>query len=117
MAKTRLSDLAPFDASDYLDGEDVIAEYLAAALEDPDPEAFLVAVRDVAKARGIADVATNAGLGRESLYKTLRPGAKPRFDTVRSVLGALGVRIELTPISARSRPRQKRRAVKNLSAS
>ncbi len=82
--------LAPFEASDYLDSEEVIAEYLTAALEDPDPDAFLTAVRDVAKARGIATIAAKAGLGRESLYKTLRPGAQPRFETVRRLLDALG---------------------------
>ena len=89
-------DLAPFDASDYLDNEVTIAEYLAAALENPDQDAFLIAVRDVAKARGIADVATRAGLGRESLYKTLKPGAKPRFDTVRRLLAALGVKLDVS---------------------
>jgi probable addiction module antidote protein len=88
-------DLAPFDASDYLDSEEVIAEYLAAALDDPDPGAFLAAVGDVAKARGMTDVAANSGLGRESLYKALRPGAKPRFDTVRRLLDALDVRLEV----------------------
>ncbi len=88
--------LAPFDASDYLDNEKTIAEYLAAALENPDQDAFLIAVRDVAKARGIADVAARAGLGRESLYKTLKPGAKPRFDTVRRLLSALGVKLDVS---------------------
>lgn len=91
--------LAPFDASDYLDNEETIAEYLAAALENPDPDAFLIAVRDVAKARGIAQVAATAGLGRESLYKALRPGAQPRFDTVRRLLEALGVRLDVEPVS------------------
>ena len=99
MRKKTPLQLAPFDASDYLDGEEVIAEYLAAALEDPDPNAFLVAVGDVAKARGMTHVAAATGLGRESLYKTLRPGAKPRFDTVRSILVSLGVRLELAPAS------------------
>lgn len=89
-------DPAPFDASDYLDNEMTIAEYLAAALENPDQDAFLVAVRDVAKARGIADVAARAGLGRESLYKTLKPGARPRFDTVRRLLAALGVKLDVS---------------------
>ena len=63
--------IAPFDASDYLDNEEVVAEYLAAALEDPNPNVFLRAVADVAKARGISKVAKDAGLGRESLYKAL----------------------------------------------
>ena len=91
--------LAPFDASDYLDNEEIIAEYLAAALEDPDLDAFLVAVRDVAKARGIANIAERAGLGRESLYKTLKPGAQPRFDTVRRLLAALGVKLDVVSLS------------------
>ncbi len=53
--------------------------------------------RDVAKARGIANVAAIAGVGRESLYKTLQPGAKPRFDTVRRLLAALGVKLNVSP--------------------
>ena len=93
MDKSNRLNLAPFDASDYLDSEEVIAEYLTVALEDPDPDAFLMAVRDVAKARGIATIAENAGLGRESLYKALRPGAQPRFDTIRRILDALGVKL------------------------
>lgn len=89
--------LAAFDASDYLDSEETIAEYLRAALANPDPDAFLTAVRDVAKARGISRVAAEAGLGRESLYKALKPGAHPRFDTMRRLLGALGVRLDIAP--------------------
>lgn len=96
MKKASDVNLQPFDASDYLDSDETIAEYLKVALEDSDPEAFMVAVRDVAKARGIATVAADAGLGRESLYKSLRPGAQPRFDTVRRLLGALGVELEFT---------------------
>lgn len=95
MSNRNQLDLAPFDASDYLDSEEVIAEYLTVALEDPDPDAFLMAVRDVAKVRGIATIAANAGLGRESLYKTLKPGAQPRFDTVRRLLAALGVKLDV----------------------
>jgi len=97
MSKTNQLKLASFDASDYLDNEEVIAEYLTIALEDPDPHAFLTAVRDVAKVRGIATIAANAGLGRESLYKTLKPGAQPRFDTVRRLLEALGVSLRVEP--------------------
>ena len=84
------------DASDYLDDEATIAEYLSAALENPDPDSFLTAVRDLTKVRGISRVAAGAGLGRESLYKALRPGAQPRFDTVRRLLGALGVRLDVS---------------------
>lgn len=93
--------IGPFDASDYLDNEETIAEYLSAALEDPDQDAFLTAVRDVAKARGIANVAAKAGLGRESMYKTLKSGAKPRFETVRRLLSALDVKLDVSPSKER----------------
>jgi probable addiction module antidote protein len=86
---------APFDAADYLDDEETIAEYLTAALEDPNPDLFLVAVRDVARARGMAQLARDTGLGRESLYKALAPGSKPRYDTVLKVLRALGVKLHV----------------------
>ena len=59
---------ATFDAADYLNDEETIAEYLTAALEDPNPDVFLAAIRDVARARGMAQLAKDAGLGRESLY-------------------------------------------------
>jgi probable addiction module antidote protein len=87
--------LAVFDASEYLDNEEVIAEYLSAALEDPNPDVFLRAVANVAKARGIGEVARAAGLGRESLYKALAPGAKVRYETVRKVLESLGVKLTI----------------------
>ncbi|HQZ03882.1 MAG TPA: putative addiction module antidote protein [Thauera sp.] len=90
--------IATFDAADYLNDEETIAEYLTAALEDPNPDVFLAAVRDVARARGMAQLAKDAGLGRESLYKALAPGAKPRYDTVLKLLHALGVKISATPV-------------------
>ena len=71
----------PFDAADYLDSEEVIAEYLNVALASEHPDLFLQAIADVAKARGMAQLAKDTGLGRESLYKALTPGAKPRYDT------------------------------------
>lgn len=82
---------APFDAADYLTDDESIAEYITAALEDPNPEVFLVAVKDVARARGMSQLAKDTGLGRESLYKALSPGAKPRYDTVLKVVRALGI--------------------------
>ena len=89
---------AAFDAADYLNDEETIAAYLTAALEDPNPDVFLAAVRDVARARGMAQHAKDAGLGRESLYKALTPGAKPRYDTMLKLLHALGVKISATPV-------------------
>jgi probable addiction module antidote protein len=91
---------ARFDASDYLDSEEAISEYLNAALEDGDADLLLAAIADIAKARGIARIAADAGLGRESLYKTLAPGSKPRMDTVIKLLRALGVKLNVVPESA-----------------
>ena len=85
--------LAPFHASDHLDSEETIVEYLTAAMEDENPNVLLAALKEVARARGVARVAKAAGLGRESLYKTLAPGSHPRFETVSAILRALGVRL------------------------
>jgi len=87
-----------FDAADYLDSEEVIAEYLNVALESEHPDLFLQAIADVAKARGMAQLAKDTGLGRESLYKALAPGAKPRYDTVLKLIRALGVELQMTPV-------------------
>jgi probable addiction module antidote protein len=87
------TEYAPFDASSHLDNEEVIAEYLTAAAEDEDQNVLLAALANVAKARGMARIAEAAGLGRESLYKTLAPGSHPRFETIRAILRALNVEI------------------------
>lgn len=93
MTKTRKPiKLIPFDAARYLDSEEAIAEYMTAVLEAEDPDLLLLALGDVARAKGMAQVAKDAGLGRESLFKALTPGAKPRFDTVLKVAKALGVK-------------------------
>lgn len=91
---TQYSDLK---VSDFLDSDEVIAEYLNAAFEDGDPQVFLMALGEVAKARGMTYIAAKSGLGRESLYKALRPTAHPRFETIFSILGALGVKLTVAP--------------------
>ncbi len=91
-----MENFSKFDAADYLDSEEMIAEYLTAALEDENPDVFLAAIADVAKARGMSAVAQSTGLGRESLYKALAPGAKPRYDTILKVLHGLGVKLTIT---------------------
>ncbi len=85
-----------FDVSESLDNEELIAEYLSAALEDENPDVFLAAVGHVAKARGMSEIASKPGLGRESLYKAFSPGAKPRYETVQKVLGSLGVKMHVS---------------------
>jgi probable addiction module antidote protein len=90
-----------FDPVDYLDSEEMITEYLTAALEEGDPDLFLNALANVAKARGITQLAKDSGLGRESLYKTLSAGAKPRFDTILKITKALGVPLTVRSEAAR----------------
>ena len=85
--------LAPFDAADYLKDDATIAEFLNAALEDGSPDVILQAVRTAARARGMSQLARDAGIGRESLYKALAPGAKPRYDTILKLLPALGIQL------------------------
>jgi len=99
-----MTELARFDAADYLDSEEAMAEYLAACLEDSNPAVFLAALSDVAKAKGMTEIARAAGLGRESLYKALAPGAHPRHETVQKVVRALGFELSVTPIKKVSVP-------------
>jgi len=98
MTKARMPlKLVAFDAARYLDDDEAIAEYVTAVLETNDPDLLLLALSDVARAKGMAQVAKDAGLGRESLYKALAPGAKPRFETIMKVARALGVQFTAQP--------------------
>jgi probable addiction module antidote protein len=98
-AKTKTDlGLAPFDAADYLGDGEAVAEFLSAALEDGDPDIFLQAIRTAARARGMSQLARDTGLGRESLYKALAPGAKPRYDTMLKLVQALGVRLRVAAV-------------------
>jgi probable addiction module antidote protein len=69
---------------------------LNAALEENDPELFLIAISDVIKATGAKDVAARMGHGEKSIYKSIKPGAKPRYDTVFKMIDALGLKIQIT---------------------
>jgi probable addiction module antidote protein len=95
IAKSNRLKLSVFEVSDYLDNETVIAEYLSLAARDDNSDVLLKALSDVAKARGMAHVAEASGLGRESLYKALKPGAKPRYETIAAVMKALNVKFEV----------------------
>lgn len=89
-----------FDVAEFLEDEETIAEYLNMALDDPNPEMLLLAVKNIARARGMTQLAQDSGLGRESLYKALSEGAKPRYDTLLKVVRALGVKLHAEPIHA-----------------
>ena len=97
--KIRVADLPEFDAAEYLDSEKAIAEYLTVMIEGGDPAMLAAALGDIARARGMSEIATASGLTREALYKALRPNAQPRFETVNRVCAALGVRLVAQPIS------------------
>lgn len=86
-----------FDTSKYLDSAEMIAEYLNQALASGDSDLLMLAIGDAAKAHGIAQIARDTGLGRESLYKAIAVGAKPRLDTVLKIFNALNVRVYLYP--------------------
>lgn len=89
-----MNKLTTFDITQYLDNKEMIAEYLSQVLEDGDMDELLEAIGNIAKAKGMSQIAADTGLGRESLYKTFQSGSKPRFETVMKVLHSLGVNIK-----------------------
>ncbi|UQB77173.1 putative addiction module antidote protein [Pseudomonas shirazica] len=90
--------LIPFDMAALLSSDEAITEYLSQVLADGDTEEIIRALGHIARARGMTQIATESGLGRESLYKALSPGAKPRFDTVLKVIRALGSTSSFSPM-------------------
>jgi probable addiction module antidote protein len=86
-------DVPEFDAAHYLESETIIAAYLTDILEANDAALLASALGDIARARGMTEIAKTAGITREALYKALRPDSAPRFDTVSRVCAALGVRL------------------------
>jgi probable addiction module antidote protein len=85
-----------WDAVDYLKTDEDMANYLEAAIEDSDPALISAALGDIARAKGMSQVARKAGLGRESLYKALSPNGNPEFATILKVVKALGLRLHAT---------------------
>lgn len=88
-----MSSTRPWDAAEHLQSEADMVAYLEAAFEDGDPSLIAAALGDIARARGMTQVARDAGLGRESLYKALSAEGHPEFATIMKVLGALGLRL------------------------
>ncbi len=96
MAKAK-TETKPWDVVEHLETADDMAAYLEAALEDGDPGLVAAALGDIARAEGMAQVARESGLGRESLYKALSPEGNPEFATVLKVVRALGLRFRVVP--------------------
>jgi probable addiction module antidote protein len=90
-----------FDAAEYLDSDEAIAAYMNEVIAEGDDDLFLSALSDIARARGMTKIAEDSGLGRESLYKALRPGAKPGFFTIAKVVAALGVNLRVATKAAK----------------
>ena len=86
----------PWDITRYLDSDEAIAAYLDAVLEEEDPALLAAALGDVARVRGMTQVARETGLGRESLYKALSKQGNPEFGTVLKVMHALGLRLHVS---------------------
>ena len=95
-----MTTITRFDVADYLESEEMIAEYLSISMEDPDPAVFLMAVAAVARARGMTQLAKDTGLGRESLYKALSGEGNPSFATILKVMSALGLKLHAAPLHA-----------------
>jgi len=89
-----MTNTTTFDVSQYLDSKEMIAEYLSQVLKDGDMNELLNAIGNIAKAKGMSQIAKDTGLGRESLYKTFSADAKPRFETVMKVLNSFGVKLQ-----------------------
>ncbi len=96
--KIKVSELASFDAAEHLKTDEAIALYISPVIEDGDVGELALALGIAARARDMSDIAQASGLSREALYKALRPGSAPRFDTVNRVCAALGVRLVAQPV-------------------
>ncbi len=92
--------ISEWDPSEHLETQEDIIAYLNAALEEDDPAILQAALGDIAKARGMSSIAREAGVGRESLYKSLRHDGNPSWKTITKVLAALDIRLEVAPSSA-----------------
>ena len=97
--QVKVGNLPVFDMADYLDSDAAVAEYLSQVLTDGDDGELAHALGHIAKARGMAQIAKDAGIGRESLYKALRADANPRFDTISRVCKALGMKLVAQPLT------------------
>ena len=97
---TKIADLPDFDMAEWLSDEAAVAEYLTVVMEDNDPAALAKALGTIARARGMSEIAANAGIGREALYKALSDGASPRNETISRVFQALQVKLVAVPQSA-----------------
>lgn len=91
-----------WDPAEHLQSDEDMAAYLEAALEEGDAALFAAALGDIARAKGMSQLARETGLGRESLYKALSPTGNPEFATILRVVGALGLQLHARPVAIKS---------------
>jgi probable addiction module antidote protein len=87
----------PFDSADYLNTAEAIAGYLDAYLEDSTPEELREALANVARSHGVSDLSRRSGVSRPGIYKALGQDGNPSFETIQSILGAMGLRLKVVP--------------------
>ena len=102
--KNKLAGFPVFDPAKCLKSDTAIAAYFNAAVETGDPSLLVAALADIARARNLSQLAKDAGLGRESLYKIFADGSKPQFESIMKITHALGLEMVFRPASARSAP-------------
>ncbi|MBX9813640.1 MAG: addiction module antitoxin [Proteobacteria bacterium SG_bin5] len=93
-------ELKPFDPADYLDGAEAVRAYLEAAMEGNDPRHIARALGDIARSKGMSEIARQTGLGRQALYAALSENGNPTLETLTSVLAALGLELSVRPRAA-----------------
>lgn len=109
----------PFDAAEYLKTDEDMALYLDAMIEESNGDSRMIAVAlgDIARAKGMTQIAKETGLARENLYKALSAEGNPEFSTVMKVITALGIKLHAAPIAtAKPRKTPRKRATKALAA-
>jgi probable addiction module antidote protein len=98
MTEIRQTKTLPWDMAEHLETKEDMAAYLEAALEDGDLKLIAAVLGDIARSKGMAEIAQETGLGRESLYKALSSEGNPEFATVLKVLRVLGLRLSAVPM-------------------
>lgn len=93
-----------FDSADYLNNAEAIAAYLEAYLEDGSPTELREALDTVARSHGVSDLSRRSGMSRPGIYKALGQDGNPSFETIRSILSAMGLRLTVEPAERESQP-------------
>jgi len=110
---------SPFDAAEYLKTDEDMALYLDAIIEESngDPRMIAIALGDIARAKGMTQIAKATGLARENLYKALSADGNPEFSTVMKVITALGIKLHASPaVAAKPRKAARKKPARDLAA-